>query len=142
METLINDFYSNEALALFAKKPPLAIRWGCALICLFIIILTISSSLINVPYIYKIKILETEEKSFVFENEKTLISNEPFKILLESGEEIIIHTFCHIQINNIAYIQVVPDEHLKSLIKDRHKYQIIVDVSLLNSYLSYLFCGV
>lgn len=142
MENSNDNFYSVEAITLFAEKPPLLIRWSCFLICIFIIILTISGSLINVPYIYKVQVHKIENNYFLFRNEKEIVNNKLFKIVTLDGEELEVKNISCIYVNSIAYIRFALNKKQKILIEDHGVYNIVVCISLIDCYLYYIFHGV
>lgn len=141
MDTLNHIFYSKEAIALFAKKPPLFIRFGYILIGFFIIILVVLGSMINVPYVHKVQICKTENGYFLFEDKGVLLNKKPFKLVNQKGDRIEVAIYNSISIDNVVYIQFALEESQKRFIEDSNIYDVITNISLIKCYSTYLLHG-
>ncbi len=138
MDTLNHILYSKEAITLFEKKPPLLVRFGYILICLFIFILIVSSSLLNVPYVYKVQIYKTENGCFFRKEKGMILNNEAFKLVTQNGDRIEVNTYKSISIDNGVYINFILDESQRRLIENSNTCDVITYISLIKCYSTYL----
>lgn len=141
MDTLNPVFYSEEAVTLFAKRPPLLIRFGYLLICLFIFMLVMSGSMLNVPYVYKVRICEIENGCFLFEDKGLILNNKPFELVTLNGDMIEVDMYNTITLGDVGYIQFSLEGNQKLLIEDSTIYDVITTVSLIKCYSTYLLHG-
>lgn len=134
-------FYSHEAIKLFTKKPPLFIRFGYIFICLFVILLIVTGSWVYVPYSFTTNLQEQENASFIFEDKTKWTDHPSFEIITPGPRKIKITSYTRIRLDGKTYIRFSWPEDPR-LLNGHDTYQIVFHISLLKSYLNYLFHGI
>lgn len=137
--------FSEEAKRLFRTTPPLLIRSGNLLVCLFVSILVVAGFFMQVPYRYTTTIYRVDNGIFLIENRTKITNGQSFEIIRSDEKKITIRSYRFVCPDGIPYIQFTPESEDNLTLNDfgnTGECVVQYSISLSNSYLDYLLHGI